>query len=348
MKPRLHTFIRLSRFGNALRRPGAFDPVDCVKGSALLFGRSPYKVTVVVDDVSLREPLTQGDNAVDPMDIFLADVSGNSESTSALLDRVLSGDPHVPLYILEDDYFHAKQAPQLILEGLRLNPTGYVTLFDDPLYYFPSSDVESVDTTTTLVVGQSRHWATTPSTTMTFAAMPWVLRRDLDQIRRFLPLEGKPGDRELWAALRARCTLLRCIPGAASHLETTAASPFLFRGLSAASVPPTSTPWWWSWVKQGPTAISGSVSQRTIDEILAHSRTGRVVDVEAVEIATLLQYPVVVVSDVAKSALDRRLRARGTRNQVVVVDGVPSRCERWFSGRDVSADEVLNALKAHL
>jgi hypothetical protein len=140
----------------------------------------------------------------------------------ALLDYLesLSLHPETPIYLVEDDYVHREGWTDVLLEGLQIPGIDYVTLYDhkdkytDPMYQ---------NLTSKLLLTQSCHWRTIPSTTQTFAARWKTLQRDLSIHRRYSRNRKISADHQKFLTLGA--TLISPIPGWSTHAEPPFASP---------------------------------------------------------------------------------------------------------------------------
>jgi hypothetical protein len=339
----MHVVLRTSLARNRLRRPSFFHPEDCLRNTYETLSGTASRFSVIVDSDQLADTLRDQCHWLAD-DIIVSGASGNSESFQFALLHALAGDSGEPVYLVEDDYWHEAAAGELILEGLQLNPDGYVTLYDDPLYYFLSADVNPLRPSGRLSVGATRHWCETPSTTMTFAAYPWVLHRDRRVIESHLPLGGKPQDRALWAELGGRnVELIRCLPGASSHLETTAGAPFV----------PTPSRTDQSQLRmidrQGSDALHGRVFvSLAVPNETAHQlvRTASAVVANypsKASVAEMTACDALILTATEKDATDIRLRSRATNVRLVVVVG-DERTARWYAGRDRRATDVNSEL----
>jgi hypothetical protein len=331
----IRIIVRHSRRGNLQRRPFGFSSAACLQ-SLLISAQSwsePVECTIVVEDDDHGGELTT--SGLPPRcEVVVSSVFGNAESYLFALRLATALPGNDIAYLLEDDYVHIGDIAGLLREGLDLNPGGYVTLYDDPLYYFPSADVDPIEPSAGLRPGLTRHWVATPSTTMSFACHPWVLRRDLEVHLAHLPLGGKPQDRAMWDGLRNRAVLLRCIPGAASHVETTAAGVFVSTTLARMS--------------PDPPKLASSVRAASVPSVAVGSGVSAPVaaaasswgDCEIVSIAdaALLDFDAAVVTRAEKEILDLRLRARASCIAHVFVEGGLQGI-RAYGGRDHSADD---------
>lgn len=122
------------------------------------------------------------------------------------------------IYFCENDYLHKKGAEKVLLEGLQIAPI--VTLYDHPDKYTEPQNVIS----SKLYVGNSTHWRTTPSTTMTFAINKHILVKLQNVIYKYVQGEH-PYDHYMFLELTKYVELISCIPGYSTHIETNFLSP---------------------------------------------------------------------------------------------------------------------------
>lgn len=122
------------------------------------------------------------------------------------------------IYLVEDDYVHALEAPRLLTEGVAV--ADYATLYDHPDKYM--GEIAPCH----LIKTASSHWRTTPSTTMTFATTKRVLREDWDIYWEHCK-SGYPYDHEMFLSLgKKNRHVISCVPGKSTHAEMAWLSPF--------------------------------------------------------------------------------------------------------------------------
>lgn len=133
------------------------------------------------------------------------------------------------IYLVEDDFLHRPEAPQILIDGIELGAE-YVTLYDHPDKYLAPTQggnplVRKGGEKTTLLCGKRCHWKITNSTVMTFATTAGQLRKDWKTFLRYCG--GRYTDdyklfRELgWRGRK----LLSSVPGFATHCESKWLSP---------------------------------------------------------------------------------------------------------------------------
>lgn len=135
------------------------------------------------------------------------------------------------VYILEDDYVHKSGWPTLLREGL-LGPHrpsnatfDYITLYDHlDKYEFSNDALRALysNLQSRIVLSDSTHWRTVPSTTNTFASMMKTLREDLPFYFQYLTRDN---ERFRFLEKKGR-VLASCLPAASTHAHTDYIAPF--------------------------------------------------------------------------------------------------------------------------
>lgn len=155
--------------------------------------------------------------------------SFGSEASSfiGLIEHVasLSLDKGTIIYIVEDDYLHAPNWCEAMLDGFNLfgNSKSYITLYDHAdKYFFP----EYADLRSKIVAGNVCHWRNTPSTTNTYAGTIERFIADIDYHLLFSRGVSITRDHQKFLALgEAGKTLYSSIPGYSTHCEPAYLSP---------------------------------------------------------------------------------------------------------------------------
>jgi len=202
------------------------------------FGNTEDRLVVMVDNgpemaAQIDKRLWMDDGArVFPYQVIQTKCGSSAASFKHALEFITSEahEDSVPIYFLEDDYLHTKNARTVLLEGLERSH--YVSGYDHPDKYLDAGrggnpEVESGGEITRVFLTESSHWKLTNSTTMTFMATYGVLKEDIDII---LPhVSGAyPTDFQMFLELRARGrTLATPIPGVSTHTETAWLSPII-------------------------------------------------------------------------------------------------------------------------
>lgn len=337
-------FFRWSSRTGLLRRPSWYSDMACAGNALRYLGGDENSLTLIADTPIPNRLASQGWTAV----LEIA-ASTNSEAFLSSLDLALSRcDEHDAVYFVEQDYLHTPDAKDVLEDGLVLNPEGYVTLFDDPLYYWQPADVASISPATSLYAGLRRHWRTALATTMTFAAPAWVLLEDRDIFQKALVDTVRPPDRSLWAELTsAGRVLVASVPGAASHIETTSLAPFVdWRHLSEIEIDSTGLPSPTAWID-----ILRSVSAIAVGDGVSAEARERVLELgihmEPLDRSRLgvLREPMwALVTAEEKGVLDASIRDASTPIVGVIVCASASEyAGRWFSGRDWLLEDLIEA-----
>jgi glycosyltransferase involved in cell wall biosynthesis len=117
------------------------------------------------------------------------------------------------LYFIEDDYLHTPNAPEVLLEGIKL--FDYVTLYDHPDKYRtcdmplnPYAKMNRYSELTEVVEGHLSLWRTTNSTTMSFALTGKTLKEDRD-IWSMTEYVSRDVDFDIFCTLTKQKTLLK-------------------------------------------------------------------------------------------------------------------------------------------
>lgn len=125
-------------------------------------------------------------------------------------------------YFLEDDYLHLPESLDCLEEAASFNEEDYITLYDHPdKYGFQWAGMSWLQKRQEILFTGHRHWQTTSSTTMTFAAFADVLRRDRDVFMRWTETKH-PYDFQIFIelALFNKAYLISPIPSLSTHGET--------------------------------------------------------------------------------------------------------------------------------
>jgi hypothetical protein len=132
------------------------------------------------------------------------------------------------VYFLENDYMHRSGALEALKEGISINSSGYVTLYDHPDFY-PNTATPSMKKGERSIVylSHSCHWKNCRSTTMTMAALVSTLKNDKKIFWRWTTTTH-PFDYRIFLNLRLKGKrLLSSIPGYATHGESKYLSPLV-------------------------------------------------------------------------------------------------------------------------
>jgi len=130
------------------------------------------------------------------------------------------------VYFLEDDYLHIQGWVDIMIEGFTYVNSDYLTLYDHKDKYFPQV-LSYLDSK--VLVTPSIHWRTTPSTTNTYACKFKTLKKHFDIHIKYCDLINKwTRDHDKFTELLTQgSTLISCIPGLSTHVETQFLSPII-------------------------------------------------------------------------------------------------------------------------
>lgn len=129
------------------------------------------------------------------------------------------------IYFVEDDYLHSKKFEPYLLDGLTINPNGYISLYDHPDKY---TDRMYENLKVGILTGSLCHWKQTPSTTDTFAIKKRTLAKHKDTIMKYSQdALGYSLDHERCLDLWSKgVPLISPIPGISTHCEPKYLSPY--------------------------------------------------------------------------------------------------------------------------
>jgi hypothetical protein len=215
-KERPSWFSKRACFENLLRtanEAGTTRQPDCRLGS------EGVRVTVFFDG--------------DPTGHFVQDISctlvpygdgGNgARALRGLLEYIhrQQFDPDTIIYIVEDDFLHMEGWPTILREGIGLG-AAYVTLYDHPDKYMPMYG----RLTSRVLVTESAHWRTVPSTVNTVAFRFRTLQEDFAIHIKWNSIDAFPYDHQKYLELGRRGrTLISPMPGWSTHCESAYLSP---------------------------------------------------------------------------------------------------------------------------
>lgn len=202
-------------------RPSWFSKEGCFKN--LLDTKESCDLTVMFDGKPNENHFLYNEKSVH---IVCKDGFNDAASFMNLIEYVYSLDmaDNTILYFLEDDYLHRPGWVKVLKEAFEKIDVDYVTLYDHPDKYDSEgySDLQS-----RLVITDSVHWRTTPSTTNTYAVKNSTFRKHYSIHREFCNLtRGHTHDHEKFLKLwEIGSNLISCIPGYSTHCEYGIMSP---------------------------------------------------------------------------------------------------------------------------
>lgn len=148
-----------------------------------------------------------------------------ADSFIKLLEYIISFDfdPETIIYIVEDDYLHVYNWCDILREGFNLG-FDYITLYD----HFDKYTNSYSNLNSKILISDSTHWRTTPSTTNTYATKFKNLKRDFDTHLKYSKNLYISLDHEKFIHLNKEGKYLGSpIPGASTHVETEWMSPII-------------------------------------------------------------------------------------------------------------------------
>lgn len=167
--------------------------------------------------------------------VMLKSGSGAKSFVDAVNYAVGIGKPGDIIYFLEDDYLHKYKWVDILLEGMTISPTAYVSLYDafDKYYmalppsikpmYTMYENYQSKMTTT-----KSSHWRSACSTTDTFAMSYEQVVATKEALIYFSSLAPHSLDHQRGLFLNSKgYQLWTCIPGYSTHMEPDYMSPVI-------------------------------------------------------------------------------------------------------------------------
>lgn len=211
-------------------RPKWFSKTNCLTNFLDVFKYSNearnYDIKIhAVHDGScglLHQYLEESDVSIEKIDY-----RDNAKSLEFCLD-LGAGLPQTDIiYFLEDDYLHAEDALDVLVEGFdvvsKVNKSNIISLYMHPDRFTREDDIDRGRTH--LFLGKSRYWRTVESTTCTWATtQSTFLNEGVYEAARAFGLR----DRELFRALMGHGTILfNPMHGAATHCHLPFLSPFV-------------------------------------------------------------------------------------------------------------------------
>ena len=230
MRP-IYTFVRHCNISaNSLnkQRPSWFTKEKTLFN--LLETKDEYThVTILLDTASgCNDPTQHFSHALKQKKLIeVIPIHGGTDAHSFrnLLDHVCSLilPPDAIIYLLEDDYVHQPNWPNILREGFNIPNINYVTLYDHPDKYTQMY----AGLTSQIYATPSCHWRSIPSTTNTYACLFNTLVKNKIAHEQFSDLKiGFTFDHAKF--LHLSCLgqqLISCIPAHSTHVENGNLSP---------------------------------------------------------------------------------------------------------------------------
>ena len=222
-------FYRISDQGYNKIKPSYINNENCLKNFCHIFYDYLDNIFIIADNISYDT--TNMVKKYIKNDIMHTSIGHGAGTFNLALDKALSLPDDEIVYFVENDYLHKPIAPQILLEGLSLDPA-FVTLYDHPDKYMdPASGgnpfCQGNAENTRVYLTNSCHWKITNSTTMTFASKVDTLKK-YEKIIREWTKDRHPNDFQMFIELaKQQAFLISSIPGYSTHGETAWLAPLI-------------------------------------------------------------------------------------------------------------------------
>jgi hypothetical protein len=199
---------RISNNSNARHR-------ICSKEESLSNFLSVFKCNVIVVADGCDKALLE---LIRTYNVTLLEINEKSNGKSFLycLYLALRMDKEEIVLFQEDDYLYVNDSEKILKEGIAI--ADYVTLYDHPDKYLNKNQ-------STILLSESCHWRTIPSTTMTFACKVKTILEDKEIIKRHI-VGDVCLDHDMFSELTRTKTLVSPMPSYSTHTESIVLTPF--------------------------------------------------------------------------------------------------------------------------
>ena len=213
-------------------------PFDCLKNLKRIFKNTV--ITVIGDSLSAIQ-ISKYKKIVGKKNFIEINLKNNSKSLKYSIDLVLGfqnsknfkkiSSENELIYFVENDYLHTIDSKKNLIDAFKLK-VHYVSLYDHPDYYDNLKkliDFRQVldNPIKKVLLGKYRHWATTASTTCTFAVKKKTLMEDYEYFKKMCKRDI-PRDNKIFTQLTNKGRLLIIpIPSLATHIETNYLAPLI-------------------------------------------------------------------------------------------------------------------------
>lgn len=219
----IHVFVRhchVSSNSAKKIRPSWFTQQKCLE-NLLKTSDSNTKITVLFDGKKDGHFVTKY-----PVKIVETEGGSDAHSFMNLLKYVLSQSlpDNSIIYFLEDDYSHVPGWCTIMREAFANNISEYVTLYDHKdKYFLPMYNTLQ----SKILITNSCHWRTVPSTTNTYAMRYGTLKKHINIHMQYCDLKTRfTRDHQKFLHLNSIGSgLVSSIPGYSTHCETEYLSP---------------------------------------------------------------------------------------------------------------------------
>jgi hypothetical protein len=214
------------------KRPAGYSKDNCLNGflKACRFMEGQYSFHILCDgnipDWLLYVPLIQLNNV------------GNAQSFWTAYNEALKQPDSDWIYFAEDDYVYLPNAMAELELAIQNLGVDFITLYDHPGRYEYLPEHNLTDGKNTIKRSGSRHWRSSPSTTMTFAASVKALRACYEVFDEWTNRDGYTVSWELFPRLQGLrgerdygFRLMGPMPSLATHCVIGYLSPFIDWGM---------------------------------------------------------------------------------------------------------------------
>lgn len=202
-------------------RPSWFSRENCFKNLLRTIDESPLKEQIklhVLFDGDKSSHFLKNYNTIN----FDAGTGAKSFIVAVQYALQCSRSADDIIYFLEDDYLHRPDWPKVLVEGINLNHRHYISLYDHPDKYPGLTEYKDLNydsLKSEILVTESCHWRTVPSTTDTFALRYDLLQRTKELIMYYSTIAHHSLDYNRGLDLTNQGILLRTpMPSWSSHV----------------------------------------------------------------------------------------------------------------------------------
>ena len=180
LKSKITIIYRISDKGYPKEKPWYINNKQCLSNAVKRFPLSECNWYLIADNVC--EKTFQMIKEFIPENLVRRVSIGHGAGTFRIgYEYALSLPSDTIVYFLENDYIHRKGSLNAIKEGIQINKSEYVTLYDHPVQYGYNEEDSMITNRakkTKVFLSKGCHWKFIDATTMTFAAQVSTLRKD--------------------------------------------------------------------------------------------------------------------------------------------------------------------------
>ncbi len=221
---KIEIFVRhcnFSKHSSNRERINNFSKESCFKNLKETIDKDNANITFLMDG-NLESHFLKNEKEYKVVQIDGGNNAKSLNNTFQYVDKCNFSNDQI-IYFLEDDYLHKKNWTNVLLEGFELKAE-YISLYDHPdKYQLPQyNKLQSK-----ILITESCHWRTVPSTTGTFAVKFNTFKKHLNIYKKFIYIDaGTTKDHEMFLELwKSGSSLITPIPGFASHMDLHWLSP---------------------------------------------------------------------------------------------------------------------------